>query len=86
MTSSPRDPYEVGNSCVTIKETIFLILKRFLFKLFINSDRDLQLGLLKLELPVIVNQHVTVNNISLFEGLIARHGLGIFCAGILLCF
>ena len=85
MTSSPHDPYELGNTRVTMKST-----KRCndenrseSLKSFLNSDCFLQFENMKVESLVIVDQHATVNTyLSLV--LPARHTLGVICSGSIL--
>ena len=80
MTSSPHGLYIQGYTRATMVHTKGRELARVSksHKMYLSSDRNLQLDCVKLESLVIVDQHATVNT---FPGLVhtARHTTGVDC-------
>ncbi len=78
MTSSPHGLYIQGYTRATMVSTKSSKTARFSEsqKRYLSSDSSLQLGCLKLESLVIVDQRATVNT---FPGLVhtARHTMGV---------
>ncbi len=78
MTSSPHGLYIQGYTRATMVTTMSSKTARFSEsqKSYLSSDRSLQLGCVKLESLVIVDQRATVNT---FPGLVhtARHTMGV---------
>ena len=81
MTSSPHGLYVQGYTRATMASTKgsepAMVSESQKGRL--SSDRSLQLGCVKLESLVIVDQHATVNT---FPGLVhtARHTMGVKCS------
>ncbi len=78
MTSSPHGPYGMGYTRATMAVTEGREAARWSksLKNRLSSDCTLQLGCMKAESLVIVDQHATVNT---FPGLVhtARHTMGV---------
>ena len=78
MTSSPHGPYVLGYTRATMAVTVGSQGSdaELISKSRLSSDCTLQLGCMKVESLVIVDQHATVNT---FPGLVhtARHTMGV---------
>ena len=81
MTSSPHGPYVQGYTRATMEHTNGCELARASEsqKMFLSTDRSLQLDSVKVESLVIPDQQAGVNT---FPGLVhtARHTMGVDCS------
>ncbi len=80
MTSSPHGPYGQGYTRATMVYTEGSQAAKWSksHKIYLSSDRSLQLDFVKLESLVIADQHAAVNT---FPGLVhtARHTMKVGC-------
>ncbi len=82
MTSGTHGPYGLGYTCVTmvITKSSKIAISSKSQKNHLSSDWSLQLGTMKLESLVIVDQHATVNTFSGFVHT-ARRAMGVGLIG-----